>query len=362
VLSALGGAALDLLEVTDIARSFTDRKATPFERGFHFGKGIAQLATFVIGGRKFFARGGGAPPPPEPPLLPPGPEPIGLLPPGPEPVGLLPPGPEPIALLPPGPEPVGLLPPGPEPAGLLPAPPEPAGLLPAPPEPAGLLPAPPEPAGLLPPAAEVAPPPVPEPAAAVPAAQPEVVVPPEEAAVPTPAAEGPLPVAEGVPEPELARTIERGEAILEEFASRSGTREEQVDDLLEELDLEPRRTYPGRAPQPETFDVGNFSHEYAEQLIPESELPRGLDREFTIELPEQGEVRLDRVDWDNGTIYEIKPDTPSQVEAGERQAQLYENYMNEHYPRGGGRTWTSRVVTYRRDAVIAFLRSIGWLQ
>jgi hypothetical protein len=166
----------------------------------------------------------------------------------------------------------------------------------------------------------------------------------------------------GPVDPAVARTLERGRAILDEFESRQGPLDDRLADLLDELDVEPSKTYPGRAEVPQKFDVGNFSHYYAEELIPESELPRGLEPEVTIRLPGQGEVRLDRVDWENGVVYEIKPDTPSQVAAGEQQASLYAHYMNEHHPLSGGGSWRSRVVTYDSAAVVNLLQTIGWLE
>ncbi|HEX5758086.1 MAG TPA: hypothetical protein VF121_02730, partial [Thermoanaerobaculia bacterium] len=47
--AALGGAVLDLTGLTDIGRAFTDPSLSPFERGFHFGRGIATVATFFVG-------------------------------------------------------------------------------------------------------------------------------------------------------------------------------------------------------------------------------------------------------------------------------------------------------------------------
>jgi hypothetical protein len=161
-------------------------------------------------------------------------------------------------------------------------------------------------------------------------------------------------------EADLARVMERGHAILDIFREEPGTREES--DLLEDIGVDPSRTYPGQRPQPEEFDIGNFSHAYAEELISEDRLPRGLEREFRIVLPDQGEVRLDRVDHAEGIIYEIKPNTPSQIAAGERQIVIYQQYMNEHYPREDGGSWQAEVVTYDRDDVGRFLRDIGWLQ
>lgn len=157
-----------------------------------------------------------------------------------------------------------------------------------------------------------------------------------------------------------AATRERGKAILEEFAEGQGKATQKA--LEADIKSQPtigEATKPGGAPQPQKFDVGNFSHTYAEQLIPRSKLPRGLDKEFKI--PEAAR-RIDRVDWQNGKLYEIKPDTPSQIKAGEAQIKLYKLYMDKYYPLSGGRKWQGEVVTYDRPAVIKLLTKIGWLE
>lgn len=160
---------------------------------------------------------------------------------------------------------------------------------------------------------------------------------------------------------QVAHATERGQTILEIWEERAGTSEEKTADMLEELGVDPSRTYPGRRPQPEKFDVGNFSHDYAEMLIDEDQLPRGLRDEYRLELPGQGEVRMDRVDFEEGVIYEIKPDTPSQVEAGEHQVASYVHYMNQERPLGPGRSWRGEVVTYNKARALAVMRRIGWL-
>ncbi len=163
-----------------------------------------------------------------------------------------------------------------------------------------------------------------------------------------------------VPEEMPAATRERGKAILEEFAKgeSKATRTAREADIKSQPGIS-EVSKPGGAPQPQNFDVGNFSHRYAEELIPESRLPRGLDPEFKI--PEAAR-RIDRVDWQNGRIYEVKPNTPSQIEAGEAQIKLYKQYMDEHYPLSGNRKWQGQVVTYDKPAVTRFLKSIGWLE
>jgi len=160
---------------------------------------------------------------------------------------------------------------------------------------------------------------------------------------------------------QAAHATERGRTILDIWEERAGTSDEKTADLLEELDVEPSKTYPGRKPQPQKFDVGNFSHTYAEMLIDADQLPRGLEAEYRLILPEQGEVRMDRVDWDKGVIYEIKPNSPDQVAAGWDQVDAYVHYMNEHHPLGPGRSWTGEVVQYNKARALAVMRKIGWL-
>jgi uncharacterized protein YukE len=111
---------------------------------------------------------------------------------------------------------------------------------------------------------------------------------------------------------------------------------------------------PGGAPQPESVEVGNFAHANAEQLIPESRLPRGLDSEFTMQT-RGGEVRLDRVDWRNGTFYEIKPNDPANVAAGSNQVGTYTDAMNRQFPLGNGRSWQGQVVTYDYESARTML-------
>ncbi len=156
---------------------------------------------------------------------------------------------------------------------------------------------------------------------------------------------------------------QRGKDILEEFAEAQGkaTQEGIEAEVKAQRGIKTAEK-PGGAPKPEKFDVGNFAHDYAEELIAEDKLPRGLDKEVEIRLPDGGKNRLDRVDRKNGIIYELKPDTPSQVKAGENQLKLYIEYMNREQPLGGGRKWQCKVVTYGRDTVVQLLKKIGWLK
>jgi hypothetical protein len=103
---------------------------------------------------------------------------------------------------------------------------------------------------------------------------------------------------------------------------------------------------------PVSFERGQFAHDYAELLISREELPPGLRAEVTVELP-GGKVRLDRVDFERGVYYEIKPNTPGSLQQGAEQIQKYAEYMNRNYPLPNGRQWAGRVVTYERQSAIA---------
>ncbi|GAB4348092.1 MAG: hypothetical protein OHK0047_42170 [Leptolyngbyaceae cyanobacterium] len=121
---------------------------------------------------------------------------------------------------------------------------------------------------------------------------------------------------------------------------------------------------PSGQPVPQRFDVGNFAHEFAEFFIPESELPRGLNergrtKEVTIRLPDGGTRRPDRVDWEEGVVYEIKPSF--QRELGEKEATRDAHHMDQEHPLPDGRKWKSKVVTYDWDEAVRFAREIGWL-
>jgi hypothetical protein len=153
----------------------------------------------------------------------------------------------------------------------------------------------------------------------------------------------------------------RAQEVLATFAEEQGqaSRTDLEADIAEHT--REART-PGGRPVPESFEVGNFSHRYAERLIPESQLPRNLEAEHVIRLPEGGERRIDRLDRVNGVIYEIKPDTPYWRRMGTAQARLYAHYMNEFEPLSGGRQWQIEVVTYDRAAALRVMREIGWLE
>jgi hypothetical protein len=135
---------------------------------------------------------------------------------------------------------------------------------------------------------------------------------------------------------------------------------------------------PGRRLQPIHFDVGNFSHTHAEALVPG--LPRGLDSEVTINLPDGTAGRADRVrfiyDQDGDRIgahvYEIKPNTADNVARGQEQVEGYvaglraeiEAKLREKGKAvpasapGGQPLYSGQVLTYNYDEMLAVLRAI----
>lgn len=141
------------------------------------------------------------------------------------------------------------------------------------------------------------------------------------------------------------------DAILKEFeeAQEKAGPGALEKDALEQPGVSNTRT-PGGAPQPERFEVGNFGHRYAEQLIPESEMPRGLEPEFSIKDGKDVIGRPDRLDRDKGFIYEVKPNTPKWVAIGKKAIERYIFYLNKFYPRANGKSWEGKVVTYSYEA------------
>ena len=100
--------------------------------------------------------------------------------------------------------------------------------------------------------------------------------------------------------------------------------------------------------------------EDAESLTKER-LPPGLEKEFRIEDPSQPPLRrsrVDRVDWANGEVIEIKPEHLR--EAGEREAAIYAQEMDRFHSLGPGRRWKSRCITYDQARAIGYLVEIGY--
>jgi hypothetical protein len=140
----------------------------------------------------------------------------------------------------------------------------------------------------------------------------------------------------------------RGRDILDEFAGHQRTqRGAAKQEAVAEAGMKEART-PGKS-VPAYLERGQLAHKWAELLIPESKLPRGLKAEVKASLP-GGEVRLDRVDFKEGVYYEIKPTT--QTAAGKDQIAKYAEYMNKNFPLPGGKKWIGRVVTYEKTEAV----------
>ncbi|MDQ0000088.1 MULTISPECIES: hypothetical protein [Pseudarthrobacter] len=151
----------------------------------------------------------------------------------------------------------------------------------------------------------------------------------------------------------LRTQIEADLAAFQQRATGVST-DEQV---LTELGLGPRDRIVGKPV--ENFELGNFAHDNAELLIPESELPRGLIKEYEIRLKDGSIRRIDRLDPEGGWVYEIKPDRPEWREAGQRQAQLYADWLNVERPLGNGRKWKPKVVYYDAKRLRQAFRTVG---
>jgi hypothetical protein len=149
-------------------------------------------------------------------------------------------------------------------------------------------------------------------------------------------------------DPEFAEGLKE----IQEEAQQIG-----MPETLEDLQAaDPRiqvRSTPGGAPQPASTVRGNFAHKYAEDLIPE--LPRGLDDEVIVPSGE-GEIRIDRVDWKNGTIYEVRPANQREVAAMNKELPGRLRAMDREYPLGSGRRWQGRVVTYTKEKALQVLQ------
>jgi hypothetical protein len=160
-------------------------------------------------------------------------------------------------------------------------------------------------------------------------------------------------------------------------------------DVLGGLGIE-EAARPGKKLQPLHFDTGNFSHTYAEALVPG--LPRGLSAEVTVTLPNGQTGRADRVQFitdpqDGITlviggvvhehvvgahVYEIKPDTPDNMARGQVQADEYSAALRtriEGELRAAGRPipthapdgsplYATRVLPYSQEQMMAVLRAI----
>jgi hypothetical protein len=141
-------------------------------------------------------------------------------------------------------------------------------------------------------------------------------------------------------------------------------------DLREELG---DRRRPGGKSVPKAAERGNFAHEYYEkfekELLPNAEnlvsekLPAGLEKEHEIEipdLPKKSRPRIDRLDKENGIVYEIKPDTLRSV--GQAEAEAYASQMDKYEPLPPPKKWQAKCITYDADKVTEFLHKIGFFE
>jgi hypothetical protein len=135
---------------------------------------------------------------------------------------------------------------------------------------------------------------------------------------------------------------------------------------------------PSRGAQKLEWDTGNFSHTYAEALVPG--LPRGLAAEVHVTLPDGSVGRADRVQFiydRTGTVigahvYEIKPNTPENLARGQQQANDYAAGLRakiEGDLRAAGKPipttaedgsplYATHVVPYDQERMMAVLRAI----
>lgn len=164
-------------------------------------------------------------------------------------------------------------------------------------------------------------------------------------------------------EREVGSTFGSAAEIEEEFrAAQARVPESDLNrEVLDSFGFGERGKIVSGAP-PERFELGNFAHDNAELLIPESELPRGLDREFRIDLGAGVQRRVDRLDKANGIVYEIKPDTAKWRAAGRKQAEIYAHWLDRYHPLPGGRRWQAQVVTYDADRLRKAFRQVGDLR
>lgn len=117
-------------------------------------------------------------------------------------------------------------------------------------------------------------------------------------------------------------------------------------------------------------DVGNFAHEFAEHLdefaddIVPGRIPQGpnIRPEVPIRMRNGDVLRADRVDFQNGIVYEIKPAHGNWPARGRAQAQTYANRLDELQPLPNGQKWRVEVITYNLDELEAYLIRIGYFE
>lgn len=156
------------------------------------------------------------------------------------------------------------------------------------------------------------------------------------------------------------RALERDLSIVEEGPRRGTALDEGLSD----------RKTPG-GPEPKQFASGNFAHRYLELLrdkLSTDKVPKKFQADLTSgriitlkQMPDglQEEVRIGetaRVDRMGNTnvIYEVKPNTPGQIEKGLKRVEEYVQLANSK-TFGGRSDWVGVVVIYNSAAARNFL-------
>jgi hypothetical protein len=117
--------------------------------------------------------------------------------------------------------------------------------------------------------------------------------------------------------------------------------------------------------------VGNFAHPWYEKLVEftgnkdvvSDDVPEGAEKEHKIQNPAYKDPRfapsIDRLDYRNGWVIEIKPN--GLFDQGFAEAKAYAQEMNKYEPLPDGRLWQPRCITYDFDVVLDYLEKIGYL-
>ncbi len=170
------------------------------------------------------------------------------------------------------------------------------------------------------------------------------------------------------PKPEITAQPKQGSMPPEGF-----------EDIFEHPGMGERKTPGGKTMNPDT-ETGLFAHEHLERIDDmmkkfnkEAEkyiddMPKGenIKKEFPIDHPDYPpgrKPRVDRLDWDNAKVYEIKPRTDEWIRQGTVEGQQYVEWLNKFHKRPDGKLWTfGGVITYDKEALKAFLINIGVLK
>lgn len=167
----------------------------------------------------------------------------------------------------------------------------------------------------------------------------------------------------------LSPDEQRTQDVLDEFGERQGeatARESQRKELTKQPDIEDTRRKVGKN-QSKRTERGIDVHQYSDaldgwvnkrmanadpkitgKLFPKGAPPPTSEAEVNILDPDRGRMyRMDRVDWENGIIYEIKSNAPGQQGTGQTKLDnVYKPLMDKKYPRPGG--WKTEVIIYDR--------------